>query len=305
MKQKPIRTATDALIAGGKAETGATLHGVAIGLKHNTATVIGGDRAGLTTAINNEQQGKLALATQFAAMKGMLAMIIMFLTIARDVLKAHLGIHYSNAWDAVGLVGSLMIPRTADRLRIVLERMVAYLEANPALQNEALNVKIDSVRLMLTELIAMQQEVSNKRTALKNLQVVRRQKVAAMIERVGNLFKEAQTLLDPLDMRWIELGFNRPGAERIADVPMNIIAVLVGASAISIKWDAAPRAQYYRIWKRVIGVDAEWIAIGNSADRDFTLEGLPASKTVEIAVSAVNSGGESERSTVVSVVTNA
>jgi hypothetical protein len=305
MEQKRIRSATDALIAGGKAETGASQHGVALGLKHNTAAVIGGDRAALNTAINNEQQGKLTLATQLAAMQAMLMMIITFVTIARDVLKAHLGIHYSNAWDAVGFVGSLVIPRTADRLRIVLERMVAYLTANPALQNEALNVKIDAIQLLLNDLIVMQQEVSNKKTALKNLQVVRRQKVAAMIERVGNLFKEAQTLLDPLDMRWIELGFNRPGAERIADVPTNIIAVLVGASAISIKWDAAPRAQYYRIWKRVIGVDAELIAIGNSADRDFTLEGLAANKTVEIAVSAVNSGGESERSAVVSVITNA
>ncbi|MFN7140842.1 MAG: fibronectin type III domain-containing protein, partial [Limisphaerales bacterium] len=74
-----------------------------------------------------------------------------------------------------------------------------------------------------------------------------------------------------------------------------VTAVLVGATAIAMKWTPAPRARHYRVWWRIAGVDADWIPAGSPADLDFTMEQLPADALVEVAVSAVNRSGESLR----------
>ncbi|MDB6024436.1 MAG: hypothetical protein JWM68_659, partial [Verrucomicrobiales bacterium] len=46
------------------------------------------------------------------------------------------------------------------------------------------------------------------------------------------------------------------------------------------------------------------VAVGSPADLDFTLENLPAASTVEIYISAVNNGGESQLSEKVTIVTH-
>jgi hypothetical protein len=53
----------------------------------------------------------------------------------------------------------------------------------------------------------------------------------------------------------------------------------------------------------VVGVDADFVNIGSPADLDFAIEGLPSNATVQIVVSAVNEGGESEKSAVVTIQT--
>ncbi|MDB6026989.1 MAG: hypothetical protein JWM68_3212, partial [Verrucomicrobiales bacterium] len=58
------------------------------------------------------------------------------------------------------------------------------------------------------------------------------------------------------------------------------------------------------VWKRVIGLDAEPVAVGSPADLDFTLENLPAASTVEISISAVNNGGESQLSEKITITTH-
>jgi hypothetical protein len=64
-----------------------------------------------------------------------------------------------------------------------------------------------------------------------------------------------------------------------------------------------PRAEHYRVWKRVIGVEAEFVNVDSPTDANFTLENLPAHASVEIAVSAVNNGGESDLSASITIVT--
>jgi fibronectin type 3 domain-containing protein len=82
-----------------------------------------------------------------------------------------------------------------------------------------------------------------------------------------------------------------------------VIAVLIGPNAVAVKWTGAARAEYYRVWKKVVGVDEEFIALNSPHDLDYTIEGLPANATVQIVVTAVNNGGESAKSEVVTVTT--
>ena len=71
-----------------------------------------------------------------------------------------------------------------------------------------------------------------------------------------------------------------------------------------VKWSAAARAEHYRVWIKVNGVDQELRAVGNSTDVGLLLEGLPANSTIQVGVSAVNNGGESAISGVVTLVTH-
>ncbi|MDB6025731.1 MAG: hypothetical protein JWM68_1954, partial [Verrucomicrobiales bacterium] len=123
-------------------------------------------------------------------------------------------------------------------------------------------------------------------------------------KRIRDVINELNMRLDPLDERWLAFGLNKPGALDMPDVPENITAILIGPNAAAMKWDAAARATYYRVWKRVIGVDAEPVAVGSPADIDFTLENLPAASTIEIYVSAVNNGGESQLSEKITITTH-
>ncbi len=94
-----------------------------------------------------------------------------------------------------------------------------------------------------------------------------------------------------------------PGAKATPDKPLNVTAILIGNNGISVKWDDAPRADYYRVWARVVGAQDTLTVVGSPGDLDFTILGLPSNATVEIAVSAINSSGESVKSTVLVVMT--
>ena len=117
------------------------------------------------------------------------------------------------------------------------------------------------------------------------------------------LISELETVLDPNDSRWLAFGLNIPGAPATPDVPSHVTATLTGSTA-AMKWNAGARADYYRIWQKVHGVDDDYVSVGSAADLDFDVSSLPANSTVELAVSAVNDGGESQLSAAVTVTTH-
>ena len=125
----------------------------------------------------------------------------------------------------------------------------------------------------------------------------------ALEQALRTLLSELHQVLDPMDSKWLAFGFNKPGAKAIPAIPENVFATLIGATSVSLKWDSSARASYYRVWKKVVGVDEDYIPVGSPADVDFTLEGLPSNSQVEILVSAVNIGGESQKTTVLLVLT--
>ncbi|MFN7141370.1 MAG: fibronectin type III domain-containing protein, partial [Limisphaerales bacterium] len=93
------------------------------------------------------------------------------------------------------------------------------------------------------------------------------------------------------------------GLKQAPKKPENVSVVLEGETAASVKWSPAPRAQHYRVWVKVMGVDDEAKPVGRAGDCDFTIENLPPNAEVEVSISAVNTGGESGRSDVVLVAT--
>jgi hypothetical protein len=103
----------------------------------------------------------------------------------------------------------------------------------------------------------------------------------------------------------MKFGLNRSGAEQIPDVPENVTAVLIGNNAIAVNWGGAARAERDGVWVKVNGIDTELVLRDTREDLDYVIENLPANTKVEVAVSAVNNGGESAMSEVIAITTMA
>jgi hypothetical protein len=92
-----------------------------------------------------------------------------------------------------------------------------------------------------------------------------------------------------------------PGGSDSPEVPDSVSIHQVGASSATAGWAASPRATNYRPFKKVDGVDADFVALPLTSETQVLLEDLPAKAVVHFQVTAHNAAGESQRSAVVSV----
>ncbi len=270
----------------------------------NTSANIGVDADALTTARNNHEQGKVVLATSRATLLSVIVAVRVFIALGRDVLKPIFGNLYSAAFDVLGFTNdSLKVPQTAEELLPMLQAYKAFYVANPLRENAASNLTAAHAQLLYDQLNAANNSVSVKKAQEQSLKDIRDAASLQMQKRVRNVIKELEMQLDPLDQRWIAFGLNRPGALETPEAPTDLSAILIGPNAVSLKWEAAARAEYYRVFKKVHGTDDDYIAVGSPADLDFTIENLPANTLVEIVVTAVNNGGESAYSEKATITT--
>jgi len=304
MKQKEIKGLAGLGPASEAAAAGAAQLGQAIGLKQNDEAAIRQDKVALETAVTAYQQARPGLNQKRAVGRSVTKSSAEFLRLTRDVLKTRLGKKYSQAWDVTGFVGSLRVPVTLVKVQNCLQMMQAYLTANPEVQVAQIDVTDVRGQGLLNSLNTAVANINSQKTVVGDLKIARDTAAQKVRDRLSGLFHELEQLIGPLDQRWKTFGFNLPGADATPDIPGNVTAVLIGPTAVSVKWTATPRAEHYRVWKKVTGVDEDFVNIGSPADLDFTMETLPSNATVEIAISAVNNGGESARSQTVSVVTH-
>ena len=304
MKQKQIITIADALNLADTAIGGATSLGETLGIKQNTAAAITADKGALVTARNSHEAAKAELDTRQESFSSIRTTAHGFVTIARDTLKRSLGTQHSTAWSEAGFARSLEVPRSSKDLKVILGLLDAYLTAHSDKEVGDLNITAAHAAALATDLSTSENALNAQKTAVRTLIATRNAKFVALTTRLRGLAKELGQLLGSLDPRWLTFGFNLPGAQQTPDVPQNVTVVLVGPNAAAVRWVAAPRAEYYRVWIKVNGVDQELRSVGSPADLDFTIEELPTNSTIEIAVSAVNNGGESGKSTVVTVTTH-
>ena len=278
-------------------------HGDSIGVLQNTAPKIEADILAVTEAIDAYEKAKAELSSRRATVRQVVGDSRSLLTAGRDNFKPFLGSEYNAGWDITGLTGSLAIPVAVDDVQPLLRSFKAYLLIHPEQEIDPRDITTAKYDLLFTDLVASRRAVRDQEVVVDQKRRVRDEKVRLLRKRMRDLIEELNMLLDPLDARWKWFGFNMPGAQATPDVPENVVATLNGSNA-ALKWKAAPRADYYHVWKKVVGVDAELVFIGSRAELDFTFEGLPANATIELAVSAVNNGGESQPSEAVTVKTS-
>ncbi|MDB6029305.1 MAG: hypothetical protein JWM68_5528 [Verrucomicrobiales bacterium] len=304
MKQPTDNSMNGVVTTSEKLAEGSALYALLLGMAHGTAAFLLADRQAAVTGRKNHEDAKDLMrslrldldATRFAS-RG-LSMLM------RDNLKPILGTEFNSRWGVVGYDGSLETAFSVDDLILQMEAFGAYFGANPAHEIASKDVTAAKAHEMRAALIAGRQAVNDQEAKVGQSMELRDAKFELLRKRIRLTIDELHEFLPPLDPRWKSFGLNMPGADETPDVPTNIFAILIGPNAAALKWNAAPRASYYRVWKRVLGVDAEPVAVGSPADVDFTMENLPANATIEIYVSAVNNGGESQLSEKVTITTH-
>jgi hypothetical protein len=167
-----------------------------------------------------------------------------------------------------------------------------------------LGITAAAVLTLLNDINAAEIAVNLQDSALGGLRDTREQAMDTMYS-TRSFIGELSLKLGPLDPRWKAFGLNIPDAEETPEAPLHVKVTLIGPTAAAVKWDAAARAEYYRVWIKVHGSNGDYVAVGSPADLDFTIENLPAGSTIDIVVSAVNNGGESPVSEVITITTHA
>jgi hypothetical protein len=305
MKQEQVQSVFQALHKSDVAGAAATEHGAAIGLTRNTAAPIAVERAGLVTKHHQYETTTQVMVLRRTALQAVLLLVFAYVMLVRDFLKIRHGNQHSQKWIGTGFPHSLTIPRTVAGLKFVLEAQVTYFTDNPTHGSVDLNISADRALSFLDDLRNAEAAVNSQKAVVGAAKEARDAAFTTMRNRLRALFKELSALLDPMSNLFLTFGFNKPGALAIPAIPKNVIAVLLGNNSISVEWDAAARAERYRIWVKVHGVDTDFVLRDTWEELAYLHNDVPANTKVEIAVSAINNGGESARSEVVSVTTAA
>ncbi|MDB6023812.1 MAG: hypothetical protein JWM68_35, partial [Verrucomicrobiales bacterium] len=252
---------------------GALEHGLTIGLNHITAAILLALRVAALTARDVYETAKLAMSDRRITYNEAYEAAREFVALARDILKPIFGKQYNQRWDITGFVGSLQVPDSVEELLVLVETIHGFLSANPTLEMGTITAA--KAQLVFDALSNARSAIDSQKTVVSNLIADRDVKFEALRKGVRDLINELDTLIDPMDARWLSFGLNKPGAEETPDAVVGLIATLIGPTAAALKWPAAARGSFYHVYRRIVGVDAELVLVGSPADIDFTLENLP------------------------------
>ena len=304
MKQKQIFTITAATDAADLILAGITEVGASVTLTFNTQANINTDLINQIMACGNYEQAKQVKATRRTALHEQLRIVTEFIRFTRDVFKRIWGTQYSDLFTALGFQGSLEMPDGIEEMKRMLWAMIAHLTANPT-QEMAPLITAAHAQSLLDALKAAQNAVMAQDVVINTAMEVRDAKFEALKKRISGVYQELRMQLDPLDQRWENFGFNKPGADETPDQVTGVKVTLIGPTAAAVKWESSQRASYYRVWMKVHNTEGDYTAVGSPADLDFTIENLPANTALDIIVTAVNNGGESSVSDVITINTPA
>ncbi|MDB6025350.1 MAG: hypothetical protein JWM68_1573 [Verrucomicrobiales bacterium] len=304
MKQQFVKTIPRLIHSAVQAIHGSAKAGDTIGLFHGSAPKFTADLQALIGARDAYEVARLPLRRYRDELQEKTKECREAIRLTRDVLKQYFGIEYSRVWDITGMVGSLGLPKVPEELLPLCKGFKAYLGAHPAHENPMLNITAAQMEILYEELSNAINAVMAQEVVITQLLQTRNEKMDRLYKRLRICVDELELLIDPLDTRWSLFGFNKPGADETPDAPEKIEVVMLNDTTAMMELPPTPRTDYYRFYKRVVGVDVEPVAVGSRSEPAFTLEDLPRNSTIEFSASAVNSGGESRRSASVTIVTH-
>jgi hypothetical protein len=275
-----------------------------LGIVHVPKLKVQVDLTALLIGNTAYQNGRLLLSDRRETLFLLAKLGREFIILVRDVFKPRFGSQFSIAWLIFGFQDSLEAPSSPEDVKVCLRAIKAHLIANPTLELAALEITATKAEALLDDMNTAEIAVNMQDSALGVLRDARGVAMDNMEATIRSLISELGLKLAPLDPRWKAFGLNMPGADETPDQVEGVQVTLIGATAAAVKWGASPRASHYRIWYKVHGSVGEYIGAGSPADLDFTIENLPAVSAIDIVVTAVNTGGESPFSEVITITTH-
>ncbi len=294
------RSLSDLFTLCEKAADGLHTHESTIGIMHNTEAVLRGELTAARAANNQFQAAKSAKLSTTDAQDTADANAVQFITAARDVLKTKLGASYSQAWDEAGFASqSLAVPSTLSKRMELLKSLELYFTAHPTHEVAALNVTHAQAAALHEALSTAVSAVNAGRGDQRGKRDARDTTEEALRNRLRGLVGELTQLIGDTDERWLDFGFRVPNDERMPEVPSALIVNGGAAGHLVADWADAPRAERYRVYKQVVGVDNDFVLATTVADSDADLNTFTSGAHVRVKVSALNARGESQPSEIV------
>jgi len=275
-------------------------HEVAVGIQQNKEAKL---RPDLTAALAKEsafQAKRHAKLTATAAQTVADSNGKAFIASAKRVLENYLGGTWSAAWAEAGFVNnSTAVPKTIAERQASLGALQTYFTAHANHQNVPLQVTAAKAGTFFTALSDKRSTVNDVTRQAGQAKAERDAAVKVLRTRMTGLVNELAQLLAKDDARWYAFGLSRPVDTDLPGIPDALVITpgAAGSGTAYADWADARRAVRYRLWKKVTGVDTDFVPVLTVTDSDATMTGLPVGATVEIRVIAVNeSGGESQPS---------
>lgn len=272
---------------------GLNAHAVAVGILQNTEAKVRADLLAAATAqtnYGNAQTAKIGLTqTQTVADSNGKA----FIGITRDVLAVTLGGQWSQVWEATGFPNhSLAIPPKLTDRQALLAALQAYLTGNPAKENAPLGVTAAAAGTLFTALSDARSAVNAGLVESGQKKALRDTAEKTLRTRMRGTIDELFQLLDDRDPRWYAFGLVPPGLSDQPDQPADLVLTAGPPGTVLADWSDSARAVAYRVYKQVVGVDADFVLAVTVSESNATLTGLPSGATVKVRVIAVNADGD-------------
>ena len=285
--------------------SGLEQHEATADVKQNTKLVL---IAALANAVNAKTAYDTAVTARTAFSTALSVAdenVKAFIGVARVVLLYFIGALWSEAWMSTGFPDqSTAVPRLSGIREVLMGALKTYFTANPTHEVAPLNITAAAAETLRMALLNARAAYTAAVADCYAKRVARDAAFTELRKRMRGLVDELGTVLSENDPRWLAFGLNIPAAEATPDGVDHVTVLLIGPNTAALKWPAPARAEFYHVFRRVIGVDADMVLVGSPADIDFNMEELPSNSTIEIAVSAVNDGGEGHRSPMVTIVTH-
>jgi hypothetical protein len=293
-------------------------HGTAVGVLHNQADDVLGDKQaliglpsstippepGTPVAIGKQPayeqargaslQARIDARAAVASARGLCAA-------STDVLRLPLGRRWNSNWVPAGYTGgSLAVPQQPDAR---LSSLRAYFRLHPEHANPLMGVTEAAIDAVLNSLAQSRGAVQDAQRAEALAKQERDDALTQLRRRLSAVRNELELLLAADDPRWLDFGFNRPADRRFPAQPGDVVVLPGLPGQFQVSWTASARAGNYRVTQAIVGaVPAETVEVGLFADTATNVSGLPSGATVIIGVSARNDVGETQPVLVSAVV---
>lgn len=223
------------------------------------------------------------------------------------------GIHGKKAnagWEAAGFgQGTTAVPRNHDKRHVLLSAARAYLAAHasyegslPQSSGPALAITAARALVLHTEMQVAKTLITTCTATQTTAKAVRDADVDALFDEVSDTISELHEVLSDTDPLWEIFGLNIPANP---NPPLGVSAFTItsaGAGRELLSWHYAVRAEYYRVFIKRVGIDAEFINVDDPKDLEYTMKNLAPGSTIEAYVVPMNGGGAGPASPTVSKV---
>ncbi|HEY0550956.1 MAG TPA: fibronectin type III domain-containing protein, partial [Verrucomicrobiae bacterium] len=280
---------------------GCVLYQAIINLTHFNEPVITTARIAAKAKDDAYQAAKGPKAAAVAAHASRIIDARTLITVCRDVLKPRLGKRWSPAWAVTGFTTRLQIPSSSADLLPLLESLETYFTANPTHEVADLGATAAAAHTLHEQLSAAR-TTANACDADVALKKAERDAELKKLRNCGRgLLAELKTLIAGDDGRWRAFGFNPPSAVGLPEVPEGLEVIGSMAQHLFATWESAPLADRYRLYRQIVGVDADFVLVKTVTETESDLNTFTSGQVVRVRVTAVNDAGESLMSEIVEV----